>query len=57
MDKIELTRAQVQLVLGLSFPTALRYAQKHGRQAKNGFWYVPYYVIEAEVKKRERNPT
>ena len=46
----ELTIPQTQEILGWSWPTAYKYAQKHGRKV-DGQWYLPYDFVASEVQK------
>lgn len=51
-----LTIKQVEKVFGWSYPTALQYGQRFGRQDGDGQkakWLVPLDVVEADLKMRE----
>jgi hypothetical protein len=48
----ELTIEQIKDVLGWSYPTALKFAQRHGRQDGGGKWLVPYGIVADEVNEQ-----
>ena len=45
----ELSIPQMQDIMGWSWPTAYKYAQKHGRKV-DGQWYIPYEVVAGFVQ-------
>ena len=47
----ELTIKQMQYVLGWSYPTAFKFANKQGRY--DGMrWYIPYNVVAVKVQEK-----
>lgn len=49
----ELTIKQTQDVLGMSYPTALAYAQQNGRiSLTERRWVIPAHVVWDELQKR-----
>jgi hypothetical protein len=52
----EITTNQVCDILGISYPTALRFAQKHGRKVDRAdsppAWVVPVSVVDDYINDR-----
>ena len=50
MDEKQLTIEQVEKIMGWSYPTALKFANRHGEMV-GGKWRVPSTAVENEVSK------
>ena len=48
MDEKQLTIEQVEKIMGWSYPTALKFANRHGEMV-GGKWRVPSDVIDKKV--------
>ena len=48
MDEKQLTIEQVEKIMGWSYPTALKFANRHGEMV-GGKWYVPILGVWKEI--------
>jgi len=54
MNEKQLSIEQVEKIMGWSYPTALKFANRHGEMVA-GKWHVPSVSINEEVFKLEKN--
>ena len=48
MDEKQLTIEQVEKITGWSYPTALKFARRHGEMV-SGKWYVPASAVASKI--------
>jgi len=54
MNEKQLSIEQVEKIMGWSYPTALKFANRHGEMVA-GKWQVPSLEIEREIASREND--
>ena len=54
MDEKQLTIEQVGKIMGWSYPTALKFANRHGEMV-GGKWRVPSCVVDEKVSELSAN--
>jgi len=54
MNEKQLSIEQVEKIMGWSYPTALKFANRHGEMVA-GKWFIPSLQIEQEIAKHQRN--
>lgn len=55
MNKLGLTIIEVQELTGMSYPTALKYAKKNGKQNGSGRWFVPLDIVRPLVLEQSES--
>ena len=53
MDKKQLSILDIQRIMGTSYPTALKFANRHGEMI-GGRWFIPYDAVKEAVNSEVR---